>query len=47
VGLNALGPVGKIISTAGNIVNAGYGINNMVKDMKKAPPKPPPGVIIH
>jgi hypothetical protein len=47
MGLSALGPVGRVVSTAGNLVHAGYGIHGMVQDMKNAPPKPPPGVIIH
>jgi hypothetical protein len=47
LGLSALSPEGRVVSTAGSVVNAGYGIHDMVKDIKRAPPKPPPRVIIH
>jgi hypothetical protein len=42
MGLSALGPVGREVSTAGSIVNAGFGIHDMVKDINRTPPKPPP-----
>jgi hypothetical protein len=35
MGLSALGHVWKIIPTAGSVVNADYGIHDMVKDLKK------------
>jgi hypothetical protein len=37
LGLNALGPVGKVISTVGKVVNAGYTIHDMIKERKKYP----------